>query len=206
MSWFRQTKRSTDIETAAYGYASKLYRMAYARLGNAHDAEDVVQETYLKAFRAIESFQPGSNLQSWLAQILVNTIRDHVRRLTRSVSTISLEGFEEPGIDFEVAECSAGPEQELIENELDADLVRALRSTPEWLLTPLLLREFHELTYKEIASVLDLPVGTVMSRLSRARQHLRQKLDVSAAKATDNQPECHADKPDMDVTEKEVQP
>lgn len=157
-----------------YGYFESLYRMAYARLSNAEDTEDVLQETYLKAFRAFDTFREGTNAKAWLIQILLNAIRDHIRKEHRTLQAIPLdETIHVTSQQF------PSPEQQLCANELDSHLLEALRSLPEIFLSPLLLRELQSLSYQEIATTLDIPIGTVMSRLSRARDLLRNKLDTA---------------------------
>lgn len=145
--------------------------MAYARLSNAEDTEDVLQETYLKAFRAFDSFKEGSNAKSWLIQILLNTIRDHIRKENRNLTAVLLDENAQV-----LNQHSPSPEQLLCKNEFDSPLLEALQSLPEAFLTPLLLREIQSFSYQEIASTLDIPIGTVMSRLSRGRDLLRKKL------------------------------
>ena len=160
----------------AYSYARRLYRLAYARLGNAEDAEDVLQDSYIKAFRAYESFRSDSNMEAWLATILMNTLRDHLRKTNRNQKPLSIDAAEESEQMLQIADPHQGPEDEAIDNEFSADLEEALHSTPDWMLSPFLLREIEEMSYKEIAQVLQIPMGTVMSRLSRARQFLVKKL------------------------------
>jgi RNA polymerase sigma-70 factor (ECF subfamily) len=159
-------------------HASGLYRLAYGRLGNRQDAEDVVQDSFVKAYRAQSSFKEGTNVEAWLTTILINTIRDHVRRVTRTPSVLSIEEAKESGVQLPDRQ-TAGVEQALIDSELDPELQAALQSLPDTFLTPVLLRDVHDLTYQEIAGVLDIPMGTVMSRLSRGRQMLRDRLKNS---------------------------
>src|SRR5271170_506196 len=84
-------KRLKEQEEFAYSFAPKLYRLAYARLGNREDAEDVVQEAYFKAFTSIGRFKQGSNMDSWLTTILLNTIRDHIRKVSKRGNVLSLD-------------------------------------------------------------------------------------------------------------------
>ena len=161
------------FKDSTYGYFDCLYRMAYARLNRAEDAEDVVQETYLKAFRAFDTFREGTNAKAWLIRILLNTIRDHVRKENRTLPVIPLDETIQISNQH-----SSSPEQQLCANEIDSQLLEALQALPEIFLAPLLLRELQSLSYQEIANTLDIPIGTVMSRLSRARDLLRSKLEV----------------------------
>lgn len=171
---FHSKRARKELEEAAYALAPKLYRLAYARLGQVQDAEDVVQEAYLKAFKSLDSYQPGTNMEAWLAHILVNTIRDHLRHVQKLAPTELLD----ENIVIAYGQFVAGPEEQLMEREVDSRILAVLRNTPEWLLTPFLLREIHDLSYKQLADVLGVPMGTVMSRLSRARQYLRGRLGL----------------------------
>lgn len=158
--------------------APGLYRLAYARLGNRHDAEDVLQATFLKAYRNFGTFKEGTNAQCWLATILINTVRDHIRVLKRlpAITSTDDETLDQSALEDTAA---ADPSQALIDQEIDPQLQKALQTLPEVFLAPVLLRDLHDLTYQEIARVLDVPIGTVMSRLSRGRRLLREKLKGS---------------------------
>lgn len=172
MSRFGSRKAKKEFEEAAYALAPKLYRLAYARLGHVQDAEDVVQESYLKAFKALDTYREGSNIEAWLAHILINTIRDHLRQVQRSAFTEPLD----ENTEMNMGQHTAGPEEQLINREVDSGVLCVLRDTPEWMLTPFLLRVVHDMSYKQLAEVLSVPIGTVMSRLSRARLYLRERL------------------------------
>ena len=179
MFWTTSGRDKSSFERQTYPLAPRLYRLAYARLGNAADAEDVVQETYLKAYRAFASFRPGTNIQAWLTQILINNIRDHLRRSVKSPPLIGLDELPE-GVSVEdLLADPRQPAQIYEDSQIDADLVNAVRSLPEALVAPWLLRELHDQSYKEIAETLQVPIGTVMSRLSRARQQIRKLLTGS---------------------------
>ncbi len=179
---FGKARAKEDFERRAYFLAPKLYRLAYARLGNAQDAEDLVQDTFVKAFRAFKTFRQNANLEAWLVTILINTIRDHIRKANKLPAHLSHEDAEE----IEIADISAGPEEQLESSELNEAILKALKSIPESMSMPLLLREIHDMTYKDIAEVLDVPIGTVMSRLSRARQLLKNILSTNSK--TDSEP------------------
>lgn len=160
------------FEEMTFCYMKQLFRLAVARVGNVADAEDIVQDTYLKAFRAFDKFKQQSQTKTWLTRILINTVNDHLRKVGRTVPVLDIdleiENLQEPA--------QQGPEEQLCDYEIDSDLLRALKSLPEPFLTPLILREIYESSYEEIAHVLDIPKGTVMSRLSRARAMLRKSL------------------------------
>jgi len=176
---FMKESVQDEFEQNCFAYLDQLYRLAYARVGNTQDAEDIVQETFIKAFRAKEQFQGRATVRSWLIQILLNTIKDHLRKRQRMVSTVELTDAltdSSSRQNLEPASTAPGPEQQLADKEIDAELQRALRAIPENFLIPLLLREIYDATYDEIAQILNVPKGTVMSRISRARALLRKKL------------------------------
>jgi RNA polymerase sigma-70 factor (ECF subfamily) len=165
----------------ALGHLDSLYGTAMRLTRRAADAEDLVQDTYLKAFRAAGQFRPGTNLKAWLFTILYNTFRNMRRDAGRNPVDV----------DSEVVELAAGtsprdlsPEQILTRATLDADLQAALDSLPDAFRQAVWLRDVEELTYAEIAGVLDVPIGTVMSRISRGRRMLYDKLSARRAAGT----------------------
>jgi len=177
--------RRTDRDTGASAFEQEalacldgLYGAALRLTANPADAEDLVQDTYLKAFRAADQFQPGTNLKAWLFTILHNTFLNRRRRAVRE--PIALE-------EDEIERAAAGlpgepetPEQLLLRSTLDADLRAALDSLPDSFRQAVWLRDVEEFKYAEIATMLDVPIGTVMSRISRGRRLLYDRL--SAAK------------------------
>jgi RNA polymerase sigma-70 factor (ECF subfamily) len=175
--------RNRQFEKLTFGYVDQLFRFAYGRVKNTHDAQDIVQETYFKAYRAFHTFKQGTSVRNWLTQILVNTTRDYFRKTSRRVQTVDIAEAFGNGVD-EPAQIS--PEEQICNSEIDLSLLNALRSMPADLVTPLLLKEVFDATYAEIASTLTIPIGTVMSRLHRARSILRKKLltEVKSGKLT----------------------
>lgn len=159
---------SGDREETFAAEALPLFRALYAtarRLtGNVQDAEDLVQETYLRGFRAFDRFEPGTNLRAWLYSILHNARTDALRK-RRPMRIV-----DEPVEDGP----AQAPEQHQLGAELD--LEKALARVPEVFREALILRDIEELSYEEIARALDIPIGTVMSRLYRGRAVLRQAL------------------------------
>lgn len=139
--------------------------MAYRLTRNAHDAEDLVQETYLKAYRAFDSFTPGTSIRSWLFTILYRLRTDAFRKAGRSVKTEELSG-EGPAVPPPQASLASGAE----------DIQRALDALPETFRAAVVLRDVEDLSYQEIADVLGVPIGTVMSRIHRGRALLRGAL------------------------------
>jgi RNA polymerase sigma-70 factor (ECF subfamily) len=169
----KQNSNTTQFEAMTFCHMEQLYRLAYSRVGNSHDAEDIVQDTYLKAFRAFATVKQSDRVKGWLTQILINSVRDYRRREMRAVVTVDISDVPE---DSFVGHNQLSPEDVLCRDEIDPLLMKALRSIPEQYLTTLLLREIQESTYEEIAETLEVPIGTVMSRLSRARSLLRSIL------------------------------
>jgi RNA polymerase sigma-70 factor, ECF subfamily len=132
---------------------------------NAADAEDLVQETFLRAYRAFDRFTPGTNIRAWLFTILYRVRTDALRRTGRSPETVELAG-EGPGV---------AADQE-VQAQVGTDLARALAALPELFRAAVLLRDGEGLTYEEIARVMEVPIGTVMSRIHRGRALLRAAL------------------------------
>jgi RNA polymerase sigma-70 factor, ECF subfamily len=157
----------------ALSYIDSLYGTAMRLTRRPADAEDLVQDTYLKAFRSAAQFERGTNLKAWLFTILHNTFRNMRRHDGRSPIDVNSEVVEQaagdPVRDF-------SPEELLTRASLDADLQAALDSLPEAFRQAVWLRDVEELTYAEIAGILDVPIGTVMSRISRGRRSLFERL------------------------------
>jgi RNA polymerase sigma-70 factor (ECF subfamily) len=171
---FRSRPAASDrFEEEALAQADALYRAARRLTRNAAEAEDLVQETYLKAFRSKASFERGTNLRAWLFTILMNTYRNSRRDAARDPVDVDSEVVETaqtlPG-------AAATPEELLLRSTLDADLQRALDALPDIFRAAVWLRDVEEFSYAEIARMLDIPSGTVMSRISRGRRLLYQQL------------------------------
>lgn len=158
------------FDQAALAHADVLYRTALRVTRKPAEAEDLVQDTYLKAFRNEARFEAGSNLRAWLFTILMNTWRNRRRDAGRDPVAVG-------GQDVDLIEdrpASGGsPEELLVRATLGTDLQAALSQLPDAFREAVWLRDVDEFTYAEIASMLDVPIGTVMSRLSRAREKLR---------------------------------
>jgi RNA polymerase sigma-70 factor (ECF subfamily) len=139
----------------------RLYAAAYRMTGNAADAEDLVQETLLRAFRAFDRYTPGTNCKAWLYTILQRVRTDALRKSGRSPATVELDGDGPP---------VAGAQHHALQRR---DLEQALQSLPEAFRSAVVLRDVEELSYEEIATILDVPIGTVMSRIHRGRALIR---------------------------------
>ena len=160
------------FEAAAMPLFDQLYNFAHWLTGDRHDAEDLVQETYAKALKGFKSFEEGTNPRAWMYRILRNTFLTSRSGLSARNSA-PLD--EEDDIE-ELALHTVTPESLLLQQESSQAVIDALADLPVAHREILLLSEVEELTYKEIAQVLAVPVGTVMSRLSRARRMLRNTL------------------------------
>ncbi|HTM25458.1 MAG TPA: sigma-70 family RNA polymerase sigma factor [Vicinamibacterales bacterium] len=154
---------------AALSHVDSLYGTALRLTRRPADAEDLVQDTYLKAFRASHQFERGTNLKAWLFTILHNTYRNARRHDGRNPVDVDSEAVDRAAGDERV---SLSPEQILMRGTLDADLQAALDALPEAFRQAVWLRDVEELSYAEMAKVLDVPIGTVMSRISRGRRAL----------------------------------
>jgi RNA polymerase sigma-70 factor (ECF subfamily) len=177
---FFQNKRK-DFEDLTRPIGQDIYRLAFWRLANRQDAEDVVQETYLRAYRSFHTFQTGTNVKAWLTKICLNAINDHLKKKLRQPDMVPLDSESDELESLQSESFSLqDPVLQLTMNEIDQDLLLALQKLPVSLLYPLLMRELEGLTYEEIASILSIPNGTVMSRLFRARRLVRDRLTERA--------------------------
>jgi RNA polymerase sigma-70 factor (ECF subfamily) len=161
------------FEPAALAEADALYRTALRLTRQPAAAEDLVQETYLKAFRASARFAAGTNLRAWLFTILMNTFRNARRDGAKDVVAVDSEIVDRAGED---AKDAVTPEQLLLKATLDTDLQTALDALPPAFREAVWLRDVEEFSYAEIARMLDVPPGTVMSRISRGRRLLYDRL------------------------------
>jgi RNA polymerase sigma-70 factor, ECF subfamily len=168
---------SSAFESEALASIDSLYRTALRLTRDPADAEDLVQDTYLKAFRAADRFRPGTNLRAWLFTILHNTARNRMRDRARDTVDVdseiverAAEGSGDGRSPFET------PETLLMRGTLAPDLQRAIDELPDAFRQAVWLRDVEEFTYAEIAEMLSIPIGTVMSRISRGRQSLYQRL------------------------------
>ena len=171
---------SDPFETDALSFLDALYRTALRMTRSEAEAEDLVQETYIRAFRFRHQFTPGTNLKAWLFRILTNTFINQYRRKAARPDTTELDDVEESILyrhmrDVSPGSASLDPEAELIDNTLSSEVKDALEALPEKFRTTLLL-DVEGFSYKEIAEVLDIPIGTVMSRLHRGRKFLQKRL------------------------------
>jgi RNA polymerase sigma-70 factor (ECF subfamily) len=181
----RRGRRAADgtgtvpFEAAALALLDSLYRTALRVTRSPADAEDLVQDTYLKAFRARDRFEDGTNLKAWLFTILHNTARNRARDRARQSIIVDSEVVERAAeahsnyADYRQVET---PEALLLRDVLSPDVQTAIDSLPDAFREAVWLRDVEEFSYGEIARVLDIPAGTVMSRISRGRRMLFERL------------------------------
>ena len=166
---------------AAMEYMPSLYSAALRMTRNPADAEDLVQETYLKAYRAFGGFEEGTNLKAWLYRILTNTFINTYRAKQRRPDETDLDDVEDLYLyrrlgGLEAAMAGRSAEDELLELFTDDEVKEALEDLPEQFRMAVLLADVEGFSYKEIAEILDVPIGTVMSRLHRGRKGLQKSV------------------------------
>lgn len=165
----------------AMEHMASLYSAALRMTRNPADAEDLVQETYLKAYRAFGSFQEGTNLKAWLYRILTNTFINSYRARRRRPEQTELDDVEDLYLyrrlgGLEAATAGRGPEEEVLDHFTEAEVKDAVEALPEQFRIAVLLADVEGFSYKEIADILEVPIGTVMSRLHRGRRALQKTL------------------------------
>jgi RNA polymerase sigma-70 factor (ECF subfamily) len=168
-----------NFERDAMQYAPQLYSAALRMTRNPADAEDVVQETFLKAYRAYHSYTEDTNLKAWLYRILTNTYINNYRKAQRRPSEVELGELQDLYLYKRLGEASGASqsaEADMLDAFVDPDITDALESLPEVFRLPVLYADVEGFSYKEMAEILDIPIGTVMSRLHRGRKALQKKL------------------------------
>jgi RNA polymerase sigma-70 factor, ECF subfamily len=165
----------------AMQYSSQLYSAALRMTRNPADAEDLLQETLLKAYRGYHTFKAGTNLKAWLYRILTNTFINLYRQRSRRPTEVELGELEDLYIykrlaDGATAGAAPSAEEEALDRFVDEDVKAAVEALPEIFRIPVLLADVDGFSYKEIAEIMDVPMGTVMSRLHRGRKALQKAL------------------------------
>ena len=167
--------------TEAPQYAQQLFAGAVRMTRNRADAEDLVQETYLKAWRAYDSYEEGTNLRAWLFRIMTNTYINRYNAAQRRPTETDLDEVEELFLyrrlgTIDQSRMNASAEDQMMELFTDDEVRSAIEELPENFRLPLILSDVEGFAYKEIAEILDVPIGTVMSRLHRGRKSMQKRL------------------------------
>ncbi|MFP4662629.1 MAG: RNA polymerase sigma factor [Halanaerobiales bacterium] len=156
-------------------YQDKVYNTTFRMLGNHEDAMDMAQETFIRVYRSLDNFKGNSSFSTWLFNITGNICRDELRKRQRSLKTYSLSSDKNINADIpEDTEQKNNPEKASLSRELSITIQQKVDQLPGEQKIVFVLREFENLSYQEIADVLDISLGTVKSRLSRARRALRK--------------------------------
>jgi RNA polymerase sigma-70 factor (ECF subfamily) len=167
-----------DFEAAALPHLDALYNMAYRLTRNTEDAEDLIQETFFKAYKYYDKFEEGTNLKAWLFRIMKNSfINGYRKRQSQPPESAfsEIEELFETQLSDEAGQIK-NPEEEMLESVLDEDIQKALDSLRDDYRMVILLVDLEGFSYKEAAEILEVPVGTVMSRLYRGRRILEKVL------------------------------
>ena len=179
------TSASAAFEAITLEHFDALYNTAVRLTRSTSEAQDLVQETYLKAYRFFHRFEPGTNIKAWLFTILRNTYINTYRRIVRQQHQVDFEQispfYADPAAPSEWQD--RGSVEEMLRHVVQDDVKRALDDLPEEYRVVVLLADLEDFSYKEIATIIDCPVGTVMSRLFRGRRLLRKNLEEFAKKS-----------------------
>ena len=175
-------QRKARFEKDALIFTSQLYGAALRYTKNPHDAQDLVQDTYAKAFTSFHQFEPGTNLKAWLYRILTTTFINNYRKDQRrpQISAGEIEDWQIADASSHTSDQGKSAEDEVLENIADKDIKEALAQMPEDFRMAVYLSDVEGFSYKEIAEITGVPTGTVMSRLHRGRKLLRASLSAYA--------------------------
>ncbi|MFM8268397.1 MAG: sigma-70 family RNA polymerase sigma factor [Ilumatobacteraceae bacterium] len=168
-----------DFADLAMGHAPQLYRAALRLTHNPSDAEDLVQETFLRAYRSFGTFEAGTNLRAWLFRILTNLYINSYRARQRRPQETDVDDIDDLLLYRRVATAdlsARSAEDTLFDLFTDDEVKQALEDLPESFRLPVLLADVEGFSYREIAEILDIPIGTVMSRLHRGRKSMQRAL------------------------------
>lgn len=180
-------RRSKEDDERAFGelvsrYETKVYSLALRMVRNPEDAEDVLQDTFLRAYRGIKSFQGASTFSTWIYRITANSALMRLRK--KQLPTVSIEDQDERETPVNIADWTPGPAEQLMTQELQHEMDEAIEALPPEFRQVFILRDVEERSNAEVAEILDLSVAAVKSRLHRARLKVRNRL---AGYFTDNE-------------------
>lgn len=198
MRYGRRMADRSAFATEAMQYAPQLYSAALRMTRNPSDAEDLVQETFLKGYRSYAGFEDGTNLRAWLFRILTNTFINTYRAKQRRPQETDLDDVEDLYMYKRIGalqSASRSAEDQMLDLFTDDEVKRSLEELPENFRLPVLLADVEGFSYKEIAEMLDIPIGTVMSRLHRGRKAMQKRLfDYAQARGLAGEPTSSASK------------
>ena len=171
-------RKRKSFETEALPHMDALYRTALRMTKNSNDAEDLVQETFVKAYRFWEKFETGSNCRAWLFKIMTNIFINDYRAKSRAPQAVDVDDIDDGYLYNYLADSKTGqnPEQQLFAKLLDDDVKRAIEELPDDFRVVVVLSFLEGFSYQEIAEIADLQLGTVKSRLHRGRKLLQKQL------------------------------
>jgi len=173
----RKSEKQSAFEKEALPHADLLYNYALRMTNNSSDAEDLLQETYLKAYRFWDKYEQGTNIRAWLFRILKNSFINRYRKESKEPDTVDFDEVQSFYAIPRGESTEPGNSQEaLFNNLLDDDVAKAIADLPDDFRTVIILCDIEGLTYEEIAVFVDCPLGTVRSRLHRGRRMLRARL------------------------------
>ena len=172
-------RKSQEDDERAFGelvsrYESKVYSLALKMLRNPEDAEDVLQDTFLRAYRGIKSFKGNSTFSTWIYRITANSALMRLRK--RQLPTVSIDDADEREAPINIADWAPGPVEQMLNQETQAAMTEAIDALPPEFRQVFVLRDVEELSNAEVAEILDLSVAAVKSRLHRARLKVRNRL------------------------------
>ncbi len=164
--------KAEEFNAIALPHIESIYRSALHMAGNVSDAQDLVQDSYLRAYRFFDKFKRGTNFKAWLLKILRNLWINKYHKESRAPRMVDIRDIE----TSEAMKAEETPEDRIFDGLLDDDITFAIDSLPEYFRLAVTLSDLEGLSYREIAEIMDCPVGTVMSRLYRGRKLLRESL------------------------------
>lgn len=177
--WLMQSKAGdlASFERLIEKHQQVAYNIAYRMVGNEEDAKDMTQEAFIKVFKSIKSFREDSSFSTWLYRIVMNTCKDELRK--RKINVVSIDRPLETGessAQFDIPDLTYSPEVAFEKKQLHELLQEALVSIPEQNRTVVVMRDVQGFSYEDIAAVMNIPVGTVKSRINRGRHMLRERI------------------------------